>query len=392
MLRSNLAKPSCRYPFTSSVSSYPASCAAARNARNSGPSAGPRSSSSGPSPPRHSSAPAEARLHPLEVRQAVRVVPVFEPPALEVERVAALEDHPVDRARAAEHLAARVVDPPAVHERLGLGLVLPVVEAVADRERERRRHVDVEVPPGVRPPRLEHEHARARVLGQPRGERGARRAAADDDVVPLGHATTIVCSSVNDSIGALPPTRPIPLAVPGAAAEGKVRLPVVRRVVDVDPARAHGVGVPQPLGEVAREDRREEAVRRRVREPDRLVERADLDDGRDRPEGLLLRDERVGRHAVEHRRLPVEVGREAPSGAHRRRRPSRRAAARPRRARPSSRRRPRCSAGPSSSRPRTGRRARRARRRAPQRARRTPRARRGARAVARLRYSSDRRT
>src|SRR5437879_4631357 len=52
----------------------------------------------------------EARLHPLEVRQAVRVVPVLEAglgrPALEVERVAALEDHAVDRARPSEHLAA----------------------------------------------------------------------------------------------------------------------------------------------------------------------------------------------------------------------------------------------------------------------------------------------
>ena len=67
----------------------------------------------------------------------------------------------------------------------------------------------------------------------------------------------------------------------------------------------------RPLGEIAREDRREQAVRRRVGQLDRLVERVDRDDGRDRAEGLLLRDERVGRHAVEHRRLPVEVGREA---------------------------------------------------------------------------------
>src|SRR5205823_14405262 len=64
-------------------------------------------------------------------------------PLLVVERVAALEDHAVDRARAAEHLAARVVDAAAVHVRLGLGLVLPVVEAAADRERQRGRHVEV---------------------------------------------------------------------------------------------------------------------------------------------------------------------------------------------------------------------------------------------------------
>ena len=61
----------------------------------------------------------EARLHPLEVRQAVGVVPRLHArvggPALVVERVPALEDHPVDAARAAEHLAAGVVDPAPVH-------------------------------------------------------------------------------------------------------------------------------------------------------------------------------------------------------------------------------------------------------------------------------------
>ena len=54
----------------------------------------------------------EAVLHPLEVREAVREPPLVEArmrgPALEVERVSTLEDHPVDRRGAAEHLAARV--------------------------------------------------------------------------------------------------------------------------------------------------------------------------------------------------------------------------------------------------------------------------------------------
>ncbi len=129
----------------------------------------------------------EAGLHPLEVRQAVQVVPRLEAgvgrPALEVHRVAALEDHPVDRAAAAEDLAARVVDPPVVHVRLGIGLVLPVVEPVADRERQRRGHVHQRVEAGVRVPRLEDEHRRARVRAQPVGQRTARRATADDDVV-----------------------------------------------------------------------------------------------------------------------------------------------------------------------------------------------------------------
>ena len=53
-----------------------------------------------------------------------------------------------------------MVDPPAVHERLGLGLVLPVVEAAADRERQRGRHVDEGVDPPVRTAGLQDEHAR----------------------------------------------------------------------------------------------------------------------------------------------------------------------------------------------------------------------------------------
>ena len=135
----------------------------------------------------------ETVLHPLEVGQAVSVVPGLHPvagrPALVVERVAALEDHPVDAARAAQHLPARVVDLAAAHERLGLGLVLPVIEAAADRKRQRGGHVDEHVPRPVRPARLQHQHAIGRILGEPVGEDAARRATADDDeVVVRAHA------------------------------------------------------------------------------------------------------------------------------------------------------------------------------------------------------------
>ncbi len=131
-----------------------------------------------------------AVLHPLEVRQAVRVRPRLHArvgrPALVVERVAALEDHPVDRARAAQDLAPRVVDPAAAHERLGLRLVLPVVEPAADRERERGRHVDEDVEAPIGASGLEHEDARRRVRGQSIREGAPGRAAAhDDEVVPL---------------------------------------------------------------------------------------------------------------------------------------------------------------------------------------------------------------
>ena len=129
----------------------------------------------------------EAVLHPLEVRQAVGVVPRLHAgvggPALVVERVAALEDHPVDRAATAEHLAAGVVHAAPVHVRLGLALVLPVVEAAADRERERGRHVDEDVPLVVGPAGLQHEDLGRRIGRQPVGEGRPGRAAADDDVV-----------------------------------------------------------------------------------------------------------------------------------------------------------------------------------------------------------------
>jgi hypothetical protein len=133
----------------------------------------------------------QAVLHPLEVRQAVGVVPRLHArirrPALVVERVAPLEDLAVDAGRAAQDLAAGVVDPTAVHERLRLGLVLPVVEAAADRERQRRRHVDEDVPDVIGTAGLQNQHAVRRV-GREAVPQGASRGAAPDDheVVPRG--------------------------------------------------------------------------------------------------------------------------------------------------------------------------------------------------------------
>ena len=105
----------------------------------------------------------QAVLHLLEVRQAMGVVPCLHPgigrPALVVEWVATLEDLAVDARRAAEDLAARVVDAPAVHERLGFRLVHPVVVAAADREGQRRRHVDEDVESIVGPPGFDDQDA-----------------------------------------------------------------------------------------------------------------------------------------------------------------------------------------------------------------------------------------
>ena len=109
----------------------------------------------------------ETGLHPLEVGQAMRVVPRghagVRGPALVVERVAALEDLPVDAAAAAQHLAPGVEDPSPVHERLGFGFVAPVVEAAADREREGRGHMDERVDPPIRATGLQDEDPGGRI-------------------------------------------------------------------------------------------------------------------------------------------------------------------------------------------------------------------------------------
>ena len=119
----------------------------------------------------------QARLHALEVRKAVGEVPVLHAlvgaPALVVHGVAALEDHAVDAAGAAEHLAARMEDAAVVHVRLGVGLVAPVVEPAADREWERRGHVDERVPDEVGAPGFENQHRGTGIGAQPVGERRA---------------------------------------------------------------------------------------------------------------------------------------------------------------------------------------------------------------------------
>src|SRR3954464_10831910 len=60
-----------------------------------------------------------------------------------------------------------------------------------------------------------------------------------------------------------------------SAAERKVRLPVVRRLVDVHPAGLRCIREAQPLLQVARKDRGQEPVRRGIRQLDRVVERVD---------------------------------------------------------------------------------------------------------------------
>ena len=142
----------------------------------------------------------EAVLHAFEVGQAVGVVPgahagIRRPPFI-VERVPALEDHAVDAAGAAQDLAAGVVDPAVVHERLGLRPVAPVVVAAADGEGQGGRHVDEDVEAVVGATRLQDQDAPRGVRAQAAGQHAPGRAAADDqDVVWRGHLPRPRCRS-----------------------------------------------------------------------------------------------------------------------------------------------------------------------------------------------------
>jgi hypothetical protein len=132
----------------------------------------------------------ERVFHPVEVREAVREVPRFHAgvgaPALVVERVSALEDHAVDGAGAAQHLATGMGHAAAAHVRLGIGFVAPVIERVAAGEGQRGGHLDEKVPGVVASSGFKNQDAALAAVAQAVGEHGTRASAADDDVVVIG--------------------------------------------------------------------------------------------------------------------------------------------------------------------------------------------------------------
>ena len=130
---------------------------------------------------------------PLEKRQHVVPAPAGKPelaPMVVIGGLAAHIDHGVDRGRAADHLAARIVQAAPVQPRLRLGLEHPVGARIADREQVADRNVKPD--PIVAAARFEHEHALVGIGGKPVGEQAAGRAGADNDVIVfardrLGH-------------------------------------------------------------------------------------------------------------------------------------------------------------------------------------------------------------
>ena len=106
-------------------------------------------------------------------------------PGVVVERLAAHIEHAVDRARAAQRPAARAGNAAVGHALLRLHLEVPVELLVVQQLGEAGRDVDPHRL--VARARFEQQYLDARVLAQPAGQHAARRAAPDDDVIPIRH-------------------------------------------------------------------------------------------------------------------------------------------------------------------------------------------------------------
>ena len=115
-------------------------------------------------------------------------------PLIVVGAVAADIDHRVDRRRAAEPLAARLIADAAVEALLRHGVEGPVVDVAGDHQHEcerRRDHPIVVLAAGV-----QHRHRNVRILRQPPRHRAAARAAAHHhEVECIRHAhPPVFCS------------------------------------------------------------------------------------------------------------------------------------------------------------------------------------------------------
>ena len=130
-------------------------------------------------------------------------------PALIIRGLAAHIDHAVDGRTAAQHPAARVIYSAAIQPGLGFGFETPVHLRVADAIEITDRDMDPGV--GVLAAGLQQQHRGVFLRGQAVGERAARRARADDDVVEflLAHAVYLPRPSRAASLEALnSPTMP----------------------------------------------------------------------------------------------------------------------------------------------------------------------------------------
>jgi hypothetical protein len=125
----------------------------------------------------------------LEVRQHRLVGPpaIAElRPGIVVERLSADIQHAVDRARAAQGLAARDRDRAALDVVLRLGGEVPVVDLVVQELGEAHRDRDPEAV--ILATGFEQQHLLGGILAQPVGQHAARRTRPDNDVVIRRHS------------------------------------------------------------------------------------------------------------------------------------------------------------------------------------------------------------
>src|SRR5262245_55112650 len=103
------------------------------------------------------------------------------PPVVVVAGKSPAVDHRIDRARAAEHLAARPVARPAAGPRVRRRRVAPVHLRIVERHAVADRHFDRET--SVAPARLDEQGARASAGAEPLRQHTSSRAGAYDDEV-----------------------------------------------------------------------------------------------------------------------------------------------------------------------------------------------------------------
>src|SRR5262249_34520702 len=92
-------------------------------------------------------------------------------------------DEPVDRARAADHLAARVEDRASVRAGIGFGMEPPGERWMIEELHEARGDVDVGA--AVLSAGFDQDYFRAGILGQAIGKNASCRPCANDHIVSL---------------------------------------------------------------------------------------------------------------------------------------------------------------------------------------------------------------
>jgi hypothetical protein len=119
----------------------------------------------------------EIRQHVLEAPASIAELP----PMVEILALAANIEQAVDRARPAQHFAARLDEPAVAHVGLRLGRIKPVHTGIVEQLAVAERNVNPDV--AVAPAGFQEQHAVAARGGQPVGENAAGRTGADHDIV-----------------------------------------------------------------------------------------------------------------------------------------------------------------------------------------------------------------